>query len=486
MFGRILKHEWVVLRRETTPWVLTALLAALVGYALFSAARWVAFQESAIDAVFEEESGRLERLRTELQEIEAGSRQPSRNADPGNPEAAGSRLAIRSAVHPPSPLAVLAVGQSDLYPYYLKVSTGSRETILAATEIENPDRLLTGRFDLAFVIVYLYPLFVIALGYNLISGERENGTFSLVASQPVPLRRVVAAKVALRLLLSLGLILALSLTGMALAGVEIATPDSAVRLLLWFAVVSAYGLFWFALAALVDLRSRSSAASAVVLSGAWLLLTVVVPSSVQLAVSAYYPVPSRVEMIQATRRASAAAATASSQLLARYYEDHPELVSDIGEADLEDFTMLAFARREDIERQVRPMVDEYESQLGRQQTLVDRLRFLSPAIVTQAALEDLVGRGHRSHRRFLAAVDGFHRQWRGFFAERTFRKERLTADAYSGIPRFAFAAEPLVESAGAVAPGLGMLIGLAALMGIFGLRGAGRRPFEQGGGEEVG
>ena len=48
---------------------------------------------------------------------------------------------------PLQPLAVLSVGQSDFLPSAVRVSNEAREQILSAAEIENPHRLLEGRFD---------------------------------------------------------------------------------------------------------------------------------------------------------------------------------------------------------------------------------------------------------------------------------------------------------------------------------------------------
>ena len=96
---------------------------------------------------------------------------------------------------PPVPLAALAVGQSDLLPYYYDVSIYTNESTFQQNgEVENPLNLMVGRFDLAFVVIYLLPLLVLALSYNVLSEEREQGTLALTLSQPVSARSVVAAK----------------------------------------------------------------------------------------------------------------------------------------------------------------------------------------------------------------------------------------------------------------------------------------------------
>lgn len=43
------------------------------------------------------------------------------------------------------------------------------------SEVFNPELALAGRFDLAFVLVYLVPLFLIALLYDQVSSERQAG-----------------------------------------------------------------------------------------------------------------------------------------------------------------------------------------------------------------------------------------------------------------------------------------------------------------------
>jgi ABC-2 type transport system permease protein len=111
-----------------------------------------------------------------------------------------------------------------------------------------------------------------------------------------------------------------------LLGGEIFTEGVFTRLLLWAAAVVAYILFWFALSVAINAFNWKSATNAVALAAFWLLFVVIIPSLTGVLVTTVYPVPSRVEMINATREASSAATAKGSQLLAKYTEDHPELV----------------------------------------------------------------------------------------------------------------------------------------------------------------
>jgi ABC-2 type transport system permease protein len=382
---------------------------------------------------------------------------------------------MRYAQLPPAPMAALSVGQSDLYPYYFKVSRQSKQSFATNDEIENPTNLLAGRFDLAFVIIYLFPLLILALSYNLISAEREQGTLAMMMAQPVALRSFVAGKVGLRAIVVLLLAIGFSLSGFLLGGVKLSEEGAWWRLLFWIGIVAAYGAFWFALAVAVNAFGKSSATNALALAGLWLVFVLLVPSLLNVAVTSIYPVPSRVEMIQATRRASAEATAKGSQLLAKYFEDHPELTAG-GKADPTDFYTRSIATQEETERLVQPVVDHFDRQVIGQQSLVDRFRFLSPAIVTQAALNDVAGTSVDRYRHFLVLVDEFHQAWRSYFNLRIVQKVRFGAGDYDSFPSFAFHEELSGTIARRIVIGLFGLLAPTLLIGWLGLRALRRYP----------
>ncbi len=246
-------------------------------------------------------------------------------------------------------------------------------------------------------------------------------------------------KVVVRALLVIGILVCSSVFVLVTTGVHLAASGAAVRFVLWIAAVSAYGAFWFTLALLVMSFGRTSATNATVLATVWLGLVVLLPSLFNLLATTIYPVPSRVEMIQATRVASDDATTAGSALLARYYEDHPELATGGGEQAMNDFNLIRVAVTDDVERRVRPVVDRYEGQIARQQAMIDRLRFMSPAILMQDALNDIAGTGTARHRYFLEQVNRFHARWRGFIVPLVFQKARLTR--FDDAPVFSYQEE---------------------------------------------
>jgi ABC-2 type transport system permease protein len=453
----ILQHEWRSLLADRTLWIVTPLFALLIGYGIYNGSTWVHFQRTTLAAARAEEGTRFARAQEEIAALEQGGKPASAFTNPRLPAVAAGRSGTRYALLPPGPLASLSVGQSDLYPYYFKVSSQSKQTFAYNDEVENPTNLLAGRFDLAFVILYLYPLLILALCYNLLSAEREQGTLQMILSQPVSLRQFVLGKIGLRALVVLFLTLGFSIAGFLLGEVEILAEGGWIRMLLWVGIVGGYGAFWFALAIVVNAIGRSSATNATALAALWLLFVLLIPSTLSVGVSALYPVPSRVEMVQATRRATAEATARASQLLSKYLEDHPELTAG-GQTDPNDFAIRTLAIQEETERLVQPVLDHFDQQTLGQQALVDRFRFLSPAIVTQAALNEVAGTSLSRYRHFLSLVDQFHREWRAFFTPLVVRRVSLQANDYSRFPAFQFQEEPIDSVIRRVLTGiLGML-----------------------------
>jgi ABC-2 type transport system permease protein len=141
-------------------------------------------------------------------------------------------------------------------------------------------------------------------------------------------------------------------------------------------------------------------------------------------------------MIQATRVASDEANAEGSKLLARYYEDHPELATGDPQQAMNDFNLVRVAVGAEVERRVRPVLARYTQQLSAQQRIVERARFLSPAILMQDVLNDVAGTGPARHREFVRQVEAYHERWREYFVRLVFQKTRL--EDYSRVPQFAF------------------------------------------------
>ncbi|MCG8462580.1 MAG: ABC transporter permease subunit, partial [Holophagales bacterium] len=390
--SHIVRHEWRLLRREpAVGWAAGLLLAATVD-ALAGGIAW--------------QSGRLaETAATAAESTEqiASQREAAAHGDAAAGRVGGIRV---HAPFPPGPLAAFSVGLADLAPERAEISIWKRpDTLFGRYQLDSPLSLLAGRFDLGFVVLYLLPLFVLALSYNLLSAEREGGTLPLVMMQPVSLPQLVAAKLLARLVWITAFLLAVGAAGMIAAGLPVTALP---RLAGWLTVAWLYGVFWLAVAALVASFSRSSETAAATLAAAWLTVVLVIPGLLEVGVQTASPVPSRLAFVSEMRAASSEAAKESAELLALYYHEHPELAAN-GQQD--GFMPAFYASERQVERRLEPLLESFEASLASQQRLVSGWRFASPAVLAQEAFFDLAGSGLERQRLLDAAARRLLADW---------------------------------------------------------------------------
>lgn len=439
----IMRHEWRVLRREPVAAWAAALLLLAVAYALVVGAAW-------------QEELRAEARATETEGSEWLAEQQA-GADSGDfgGLVGGAKTFVAL---PPGPLAALSVGLADLYPARAEISIWKRpDTLFGRYQLDSPLSLLAGRFDLAFVVLYLLPLFVVVLSYDLLAAERERGTLAMVLMQPVGLGHLLAAKLLARVAWSTA-ILAL---GVLAGGWVVGTPASAwPRLLGWFAIAWLYAVFWLALAAWVATLGRRAETCATTLAVAWLAVVLVVPGLLNVAVRAASPTPSRLELVTTMRAASSDASKSSAELLAEYYHEHPELSTN---GRQEGFIPAFYAAEREVERRLAPLLAEYDARLAGQQRLVSAWRLLSPAVLANEALIELAGSGLDRQRSAGAQARAFLAEWHEALAPRIFLGQRLSPADYDTLPRFRFVEPPVSTARVALAAAALALLSLVLL-----------------------
>ncbi|HMR73714.1 MAG TPA: ABC transporter permease subunit [Polyangiaceae bacterium] len=442
MLRALFRVEWKSALRDGSLRALLVVFSLLVLYAAVGGARFTKVESAAAEAAQREESAKLESLRAELQAIAAGA--PVKNAaDPRSPMQVGRELLPRVAALPAGPLAVVAVGQRDVLPQTVLLTTKPRVLESETSSADGPLRQSNGPFDLSFVFVFLLPLIVIALSYDLLSSERERGTLSLVLSQPVALTRFVLSKALQRAALLLAIVLAFALVAPLLARASFTAPGAPLRLALYAGLVTLYTLFWLSLALFVNTWGRSSAANALSLVGLWLALLVVVPGLASVTVDTVYPSPSRVELINLARAAAKDAESESSAMEGNH-----------GKPVAADSERRALAVQAAFESQVAPVLRGFSEQHARQQSMVNKLRFLSPAIVLSEGLAEVADASVARHRDFSVQVDAYHAELKAFFGQRAQRGAALTLADSDALPQFRYVAPHDDDLASRVLSGL--------------------------------
>ena len=418
---KLLAHELRLLLRDRAAWALVFLFAGALGYALWNGADLAQRQRETAQTI---EKGALafdNQVREVLGFQQLDPRQLARQP--------------LTAFMTPAPLPLLASGQADLAPSYEAISLFRLEQPSdARAEIENPSRLLAGRFDLAFVLVWLFPLFLLALAYDLIAGDRETGTLRMVLSRGIAPWKWLGVRAFAR-----GLpVLSLALAATVVSGW---TAEAAVgaRIAFACAVVLAYGCFWLAVAALVNGFAKSAASAASAAGAAWVAVVLVIPTLLNIVVESLHPMPSRAELVASAREAAGDAERRGNEVMNSFYKDHPEWMPPGMQAD---FMQRLLAQQEEIGKAIDPVRERFAAELRDQQSMVETWRFLSPAIATHEALTDLAGTGFWRNEAYRAQVAAFKQTVEDFYAPRIHGNKAITKEDIPNLPRFAFAEEP--------------------------------------------
>jgi ABC-type transport system involved in multi-copper enzyme maturation permease subunit len=288
------------------------------------------------------------------------------------------------ALLPPAPLSALAIGQGDVYPNYIKVTARSLDALVSGDQIEHPLAVASGQFDAAFVVLFLYPLLIFAVSFDLTATERDRGTLRMVLAQPVTLGEVVAGKMIVRVL-KLLIPMLLIIVGTA----ALFSPTGAgfwPRAMLWVAAIVVYGAVWHGIALVVNARGFSAPANALILAGIWLLFAVVGPSCVNLLIAIRYPMPSRVEAAVQARAATQDATVQGSRQLGQFLQDHPTS-GNVGRDGMRQFAMLQAERDRKVAERLQAVEATFNAQLEKQRRLASWLSVLSPTMIAQASAQ---------------------------------------------------------------------------------------------------
>jgi ABC-2 type transport system permease protein len=440
-------YELRLLLRDRAAWALTALFALVLWYALGNGAELAERQRASVQPALESAKNQHVQVSSALERQSVDPRQLARQP--------------LLAVLPAAPLPMLAAGQADIAPSYESASLWRLQTPTdARVEIENPSRLLAGRFDLAFVLVWLFPLFLLALAYDLVAGDRESGTLRLVLSRGVAPLRWIAVRALARGAPMLSLALLATWASSWWGPVASHASDAGSRALHACALVAAWGLFWLSLSALVNAFARSAAAAATALGAAWVTVVLVLPTLLNVVVESLHPTPSRAELVASAREASGAAERRGNEVLNSFYRDHPELAPP---GMRTDFAQQILAVQEEVARAVDPVRERFDAQLAEQQALIESWRFVSPAVAVYETLTDLAGTGYWRYRSFRDQVAQFKQGIYDFYSPRIHKNQMLTKADAPAFPRFTFVEEPAERWHGRVRASILGVLALALL-----------------------
>jgi len=141
-------------------------------------------------------------------------------------------------------------------------------------------------------IGFLGPLLGIALGFDAVNSEQNNGTLSRIMAQPIHRDYIINAKFTAALLVIATLFFALGFLVMGLGLIIIGIPPTVeefFRVVCFLIVSVCYVAFWLNLSIFFSVRFKQAATSALTAIAAWLFFTIFYQTIISLIAKAMMP-----------------------------------------------------------------------------------------------------------------------------------------------------------------------------------------------------
>ena len=179
------------------------------------------------------------------------------------------------ALKSPSPMIVFSTGQAEQYGYYKKVTNWS--TIFdndLAKEIANPERLALGTLDFSFVLLFLTPILLIILLFNIGGLEKDNGFDKLIYLNDISKKSWLITRFSYYFLVLFTLICFLLIPYAVLSGVFTNELMSFFTLMV---LIFLYIFLWVSIFYFINYWGKGSVDQAIKMISIWVALSIIMP-----------------------------------------------------------------------------------------------------------------------------------------------------------------------------------------------------------------
>jgi ABC-2 type transport system permease protein len=360
-----------------------------------------------------------------------------------------------SLVNTSLPISGLSMGQRDINPSIQSVTIRALESQRYDADLTNPANLLLGILDFSFVLIYLFPLLLIACCYNLVSDERESGTWKIVVVQSPNVLSVIYRLYAIRVGTLLALLALLFLLAIPLLRLPL---NSTLAAFVGLSVL--YVLFWATVCFWITSLRKSPSVNALLLVSIWLGLLVLLPTLVNTYVIARYPTTEALETTLAARKGYHEKwDTNKRQTMQAFFGHYPQFQS-IPPPKLAFDWPWYYAMQQVGDDEASRAASALRQKVGQRETVSRQLAQFIPPLHAQLQLNELARSGLGNQLRFQEATGRFHEKLRLHFYQRMFTDTPVKAENWNRFDVQTFRDEAPVS-------GLAGLLPLLVFTGLF-------------------
>jgi ABC-2 type transport system permease protein len=323
-------------------------------------------------------------------------------------------------------LSALSIGQRDVNPSIQNVTIRNLEGQRYDTDLNNPSNLLSGNLDLGFVIIYLFPLIIIAFTFNLLSEEKETGTWSLVAIQSKSTLRYLFYKLSVKALLVYSTLNLLFLV--AIVAIPLPINEALLALLL---ISMLYLAFWFALCFCVISFNRNSSFNALTLLSLWVFLAILLPASLNNFLANKYPVPESLSTMVKQRDGLHEKYDMDKKItMDKFHAHYPEFkkytLPDKSFSWLWYYAMQQMGDDESLQQS-----KEMRKKIVLREKASRSCAFIIPTMHVQLLFNDIAKTSLSNHLQFLDKTNEFHEKMRLYFYPKIFENTPVKSEDWN-------------------------------------------------------
>lgn len=364
-----------------------------------------------------------------------------------------------SVVNQTRPITALAIGQRDVNPSVQSVTIRALEGQKYDADLTNPANLLLGNVDFSFVLIYLFPLLIIAFTYSIGSDEKETGIWPMIAVQSQRLLGFVGGLFLIRLAVVMAVLLLVGALAIPALGIPL---DRTLWLFLDTSV--GYVLFWFSICCWVVSGQWASSTNAMLLLGIWLTLLIILPAAVNNYLTIRYPVPEAQASTLAQRKGYHEKWDLDkTATLGKFYAHYPQFRKLPAVATPTDWRWYYAMQQLGDDESADESGNLAQKLRQREAASLAIARFI-PTLHVQLQLGELARSGLGNQLNFLAYMSRFHEKTRLYFYPRIFGNASVSSEKWTAMKVDTFADTTPVSASTVLVP-LGLFTALFAGLG---------------------
>lgn len=335
-------------------------------------------------------------------------------------------------INKPEPLAALSIGQRDVNPAIQTLTIRTLEAQKYDTDFNNPANLISGNLDLGFVIIYLFPLLIIAFTFNIISEEKEGGTWRLVSIQSKSTLKYSLQKIFIRAFL-----LYLVLGFLFMSAIFILSLPVNEAFLAFLLLSFLYLSFWFSLCFWIISFKRSTSYNVLALLSSWVLLSILLPAGLNNIISNAYPVPESLSTIVKQRDGYHEKWDQDVEsIMNKFYARFPQF-KDYPMPETSFNWTWYYAMQHMGDEEAAQHSQEMKRKIYLREEVSRKFALAIPTMHTQLLFHDLAHSSLKNHMDFLESTSQFHEKNKLYFYDKIFKDAPVANEDWTAFePEF--------------------------------------------------